>query len=439
MARGEYWNSEIETMAEEKLKQLQLSKIKRLVNYAYYCSPFYREIYDRAGVKPEDIKTLDDMKRLPIISKDDQRASMEREKSPLGGMLTVPLEEIEATYSSAGTTGVPTFSLRTRGEFQEMTEFYARMLWMQGVRPGDRLYSQSAVLHGYVPLPLAGGMKVGASVISLITVPLTAARTLSLIKTLKPTVGFTFPLDAILGVEEEAIKQGYDPAEILSCFRFVATAGEIVSTSLKNRFADKWGLREGFYDYHALSEIWIMDTDCPEHQGNHFFRDAYYIEAIDPDTEEVVGAGKEAEIVVTNLVLKSMPIIRFKTEDMGILEEERCGCGRTHPRVKWLGRSGWRVNVKGKKIQPFAVQQIFERFPETWSGSLFVVKEKTKEVIDTLKIRCVPDKEPEDPEGLKRRMQAEIKKELDIDSEIEWIPYEQLPVFLHKIKRIVEE
>jgi phenylacetate-CoA ligase len=442
--KAEYWDPNMETMPLEKLKELQLEKLKYIIDYAYNSSPFYRRRFDEAGVKPEDIKTFDDFKKkVPIVRKDDLRADMEKTQAMFGENLAIPITEIEHIYHSSGTTGIPTFSARTRDEYDILVECLCRSYWSGGLRPGDVFINVSATFQGSPTIMCAAGVKIGASVIptSLTTaLPITNEDWTRSAYWLKPTY-FGAALDAALALESEAKRLGLEKEyeSLISNFRTGNLYGEVITPGMRKRFINDWGL-EDVSIYHALSEIQFIDLDCSDHSGSHIWMDEWFIYSVDPDTGEETKPGEMGEIVITSLVHKASPIVNYGTEDLAYFSEERCNCGRTHPRVEWMGRTGWVVNVRGRKINPPEVQTMFETFPETSEALLTLVKEKEREQMDKLRIKAVYDEKiTKDPAELKVRIERELEEKLKVPAEIKWIPYAELPMRVHKIVRIMEE
>jgi phenylacetate-CoA ligase len=440
--KAEYWDPNMETMPLEKLKKLQLEKLKYIVNYAYNASPFYRRRFDEAGVKPEDIKTFDDFKKkVPIFRKDDLRDSMEKTQTMFGDNLAVLANEIDRIYHSTGTTGVPTFSPRTRDEYDILLECLCRSYWSGGLRPGDVFINVSVTFQGSPTLMCAAGTKIGAAVIpSLVAFPFTCEEVIREGRWLKATY-FGLGLDGALAFESEAKRLGLEKEyeRMISNFRTGNIYGEVITPGMRKKFINDWGL-EDVYIYHALSEIQFIDLDCSDHSGSHIWMDEYFIYSIDPDTGEEAKPGEMGEIVITSLVHKASPIVNYGTEDLAYLREEKCNCGRTHPRAEWMGRTGWTVNVRGRKISPPDVQITFETFPETRDAILTLVKEKEREQMDKLRIKAVYDeKVTKDPADLKLRIERALEEKFKVPAEIEWIPYSEVPMMYHKIRRVIEE
>lgn len=441
--KGEYWDPEIETMPLEEVRKIQLEKIKSLVKHAYDNAPFYRKRFDEAGVKPEDIKTLDDFrKKIPIFRKEDVRAEVEGTGDPFGGMLTVPLEELDAIHCSTGTTGIPTLTGLTTDEIDRFGDAIAKCIWGLGVRPGMRIMSQFPIFcpHRW----WHWGSSLTASVDKIggceIFVGTFIGHVLGISVFDDPISKFEFDLWGLLVLDfvgaalDECNKRGIDPKDVIKAKRAV-TAGEILTPLLRNRYEEKFGCQ--FYDGSGASEVMGHAIECYVREGgNHYQVDQCYIEIIEPDTGELLEAPGIGEIVATNLYMRAVPWIRFATEDYSELHEERCKCGRTSPRMKTVDRTGNVLKIKDKRITPYDVRLIFEGYPET-EGAVFNML-KYSEQMDRLKMNAYYNPAiTKNPDELKNKLVREIKQKHGVDAEIEWIPWGKIGA-TYKVQRVID-
>jgi phenylacetate-CoA ligase len=435
--KDEYWDPEIETMPLKELKELQLEKIKYIVNYAYSMSPFYRRGFDEAKVKPEDIKTLDDFrKRIPVFRKDDVRAEIERTGDLLWGNRTVPRESIAQICPSTGTTGVPTPQYGSRDDVELVAEYQVRNWWMERLRPSTRAALPLAHWHWHAYYE-AGLRKLSPATIILPPppFPLYTEPLIEATKRLRPEFFFSV-LDQVLDINEWCRKRGTLPREEFPSVKYMCTGhGEAVTPHVREMLIEMWGLEDCF-DMGGCGDILWNYSDCFAHEGAHLWADFGYAEIIDPETNEPLEPGARGEWTVTTFC-KAQPFIRYATEDYGDLIEEPCPCGRTHPRIKIYTRTGWLTKIKGVKVDPYSLRLILEGFPETAEANFSIMREAKE--MDVLKFQAVYDaKITKDPEELRNRVREAIKKEMGVDSEITWVTWEELPKILHKIRRIVD-
>jgi phenylacetate-CoA ligase len=433
----EYWNPKAETMPVKELKELQLGKIKYIVNYAYATSPFYRRRFDEAKVKPEDIKTFDDFrKRIPIFRKDDVRAEMEKTGDLFWGNRTVPLENILQVTPSTGTTGIPTPGYASRDDLELISECDARNLWMHGLRPNMKALMFSMHWH-WNTYHWAGMRNINPKTIMFMQGPLlmgvgmenwveTALR-------FKPD-WIIAPMDMIIDINGICERKGISPKDF--SIKYISGGiGEAVTPLQRKDTIERWGV-EDLFEASGVGDLTWAIRDCFAHEGMHAWDDVGYSEIVDPETNEPLQPGERGEWVATTF-FKSQPFIRYGTEDYGDLTIEPCACGRTHTRFRPYTRTGWLTKIAGKRIDPYSLRVILEGFPETSDASFSIIREAKE--MDKLKFQAVYDaKMTKDPEELKNRIREVIKREMGVDAEITWVTWEELPKILHKIRRIVD-
>ncbi|MGQ9720379.1 MAG: phenylacetate--CoA ligase family protein [Candidatus Jordarchaeum sp.] len=441
---SEYWNPQMETMKKAELDEIKLKRIKAIVSYAYRNSQFYKELYDEMGVNPEDVKTYDDFRnKITLFRKDQIRDKRVETGDPFGTMLTIPPDQIERIHPSTGTTGAPTFTALTAEEVHVASEPCTRLAWMWKIRPGMRLLSAIHFVGfwGWWSTFL-GVLTMNKLGLNTELIAYNAYLHLFGFPTARMSLGkfkgdwALLPPDTALACINEFAKMGKDPKDAIPGLKYVTSAGEAISPKHRKYLMEKFGLLDWF-DAWGCSDPFTIAGECHVHDGLHAYSDYWTLELIDTETEELLGPGERGEIVVTNLWMRALPFIRFGTEDFGEQIDETCDCGRTHPRVKVYDRASWVVDVAGKKVSPFSLRLIMERHPETEEASFNIIKDAKK--MNILKIKAsYKEGITKDPEELKNRIAGDIKKELGVEAEIEWIPYEQLHKTLHKITRMVD-
>ena len=349
-----YWNEKIETMPRPELEKLQLERLKEIVKFSYENSPYYKRTFDAAGVSPDDIHELSDLAKFPFINKQTERET-QGVGSFLGELCCVPEEEVIFISSSSGSTGVPTISPFTKEDFDEFQDTESRWFWQVGMRPKDR-YIHALHFSLYVGGPdVIGAQNLGALCIWGGTLP--SERLLFILKTYQPTIIWTSPSYAwYLG--ETAKKNGIDPKKDLA-IKTIIVAGEMGGSIETTRKAieDLWGAK--VYDFYGLSDIYgACAAMCDAKDGLHIAEDQIYVETVDLHTGKVIPNGQVGELVYTTLRKKARPMIRFRTGDIGRIDQTKCSCGRTHGRIHILGRKDDMFIVSAVNVFPSDIEAV---------------------------------------------------------------------------------
>lgn len=349
-----YWNEEIETMPRPELDKLQLERLKEIVKFSYENSSYYKRTFDAAGVSPDDIHELSDLAKFPFINKQTERET-QGVGSFLGELCCVPEEEVIFISSSSGSTGVPTISPFTKEDFDEFQDTESRWFWQVGMRPKDR-YIHALNFSLYVGGPdVIGAQNLGALCIWGGTLP--SERLLFVLKTYQPTIIWTSPSYAwYLG--ETAKKNGIDPKKDLA-IKTIIVAGEMGGSIETTRKAieDLWGAK--VYDFYGLSDIYgACAAMCDAKDGLHIAEDQIYVETVDLHTGKVIPNGQVGELVYTTLRKKARPMIRFRTGDIGRIDQTKCSCGRTHGRIHILGRKDDMFIVSAVNVFPSDIEAV---------------------------------------------------------------------------------
>lgn len=347
-----YWDERIETLPRKVLEQYQTEQLAKHLELAYNNSGYYREAFDKAGVKPSDFKQLSDLTKFPFIYKKIER-DRQLLKPLLGDMIAVDEAEVVFVSASSGSTGVPTLSPFTARDFAEFQDVQSRNFWMAGVRPTDR-YVHALNFTLFVGGPdVIGAQNLGALCLWVGTVP--SERLLYILKEFRPTVIWTTPSYAwYLG--ETAKKQGIDPAKDLA-IKTIIVAGEAGGSipATRNAIEALWNAK--VYDFYGISDIFgSCAAMCSERNGLHLAEDHMLVEVINPETLEPVPDGQRGEIVLTTLRKTARPMIRFRTGDIGTVNREPCPCGRTHARINITGRLDDMLIVSGVNVFPSDIE-----------------------------------------------------------------------------------
>jgi phenylacetate-CoA ligase len=350
-----YWNKTIETMSREELNKLQAERLKRTVEKIYTNVPYYREKMQALGLLPGDIKTVDDLKKLPFTTKQDLR-----DNYPFG-MFAVPMDEIVRIHASSGTTGKQTVVGYTGRDIEVWSECMARCLVMAGQDHSSRVQ----VSYGYGLFTGGLGAHYGAERIGASVIPTSSGNTTRQINVIKDfgTTCICCTPSYALYIAETMEEMGISKDDIkLTAGIFGA---EPWTVGMRKELEQRLGIRA--HDIYGLSEIMgpSVSQDCECQNGLHVWEDCYIPEIIDPDTGEVLPEGSVGEIVFTTINKEGIPLIRYRTRDISSLNSELCACGRTHIRMsKPTGRSDDMLIIRGVNVFPSQIESILMEMGE---------------------------------------------------------------------------
>ncbi len=416
----------------EELEALKLKRLQETVERAYHLVPFYRKKFDEAGVKPSDIKTLEDLQKLPFTTKQDLR-----DNYPFG-LFAVPLSQVVRIHSSSGTTGKPTVVGYTENDMKVWTEVMVRTLLMADVSEEDVVHNA----YGYGLFTGGLGFHYGAEAIGAAVVPASGGftkRQLMLMKDFGATILCCTPSFA-LHLAEVAKEEGYNPRED---FRLRAGffGAEPASEGLKRTVAEEWDIQ--YVEAYGLSEIIGpgVAASC-EHGSLHIFEDHFIPEVIDPETGEVLPDGEEGELVFTTITKQALPMIRYRTKDITVLHREPCKCGRT---IVWMesikGRADDMLIVNGVNVFPSQVEHVITRVKGVTPNYVIVVDKKG--VLDKLEVWVEVDERMLTDgvgtlERLQKRLEEELLNHLFINAKVKLVEPKTLERSMGKAKRIVD-
>ena len=371
----QYFNPELETLSRDALEALQLERLKKTVNHCMNAE-FYRKRFAELGITPDDIQTLDDVRKLPFTTKEDLR-----ENYPFG-LACVPLRECTRLHSSSGTTGNPTVVLHTQRDLDEWANAVARCLWMVGSRPDD-VFQNSA---GYGMFTAGLGFQYGAERVGMLTVPAAAGNTTRQIKFIRDfgtTVLHAIPSYASR-IYEVMKEEGCNPRRDTK-LRVLCIGAEPHSEEQRQRIEQNLGVKA--YNSYGISEMMGPGVafECPEQNGLHIWEDYFIVEIIDPVTLQPVPDGQLGELVLTTINREAMPLLRYRTRDLTRILPGECPCGRHHRRLARLqGRSDDMIILKGVNIFPIQIEKILLKFKELSTDYLITIE--TKDGNDTMTI-----------------------------------------------------
>jgi phenylacetate-CoA ligase len=328
ISQQRYWNPVLETLPQEKLRDLQLRKFKKIFEWAYTHSKFHRSLYDETGIKPDDVHSFEDIRRVPTVEKSMMRDIQRKDPFPYGDALCVPIEEVSNFRQTSGTTGQPVYQPDTWQDWEWWAECWSFILWSQGYRPTDRVF----VPFGYnIFVAFWAGHyaaeKIGAEVVPGGVLD-TQARILK-IQELRCTAMMATPT-YVLGMADTAkSKMGIDPATLT--IKRITCAGEPGASipTTKKRMEEAWGAK--VYDHAGATEIGAWSYECDEQPGGLHVNEAFFlVEIQDPDTGEYIEEpGRRGKMIITALDRFAQPCVRFDSKDVIEWSEEPCACGRT--------------------------------------------------------------------------------------------------------------
>nr|WP_256218203.1 phenylacetate--CoA ligase [Moorella thermoacetica] len=420
-------------MPEAELQELQLERLQATVRRAFFDVPFYRRAFQEIGLEPGDIKSLDDLQRLPFTTKQDLR-----DNYPYG-MFAVPMSEIVRIHSSSGTTGKPTVVGYTRHDIDVWSELMARALVCGGATRHDII--QNAYGYGLFTGGLGihyGSERLGASVI-----PISGGNTkrqVMIMKDYGSTVLTCTPSYA-LHIAEVMAEMGIKPEEIkLRCGIFGA---EPWSESMRQEIEKRLGISA--VDIYGLSEVIGpgVGIECQEKNGLHIFADHFLIEIIDPVTGKQLPPGQRGELVITSLTKEALPVIRYRTRDITSLIPGPCPCGRTHPRVaRFTGRTDDMLIIRGVNVFPSQVESVLLEMGGTEPHYLLIVDRQGS--LDTLEIKVeVSETLFSDKvrrlEDLEKRLRHELESTLGISVKVTLVEPKSIQRSEGKAVRVIDK
>lgn len=431
-----YWNPIIETLPREKFQKLQLKKFQNIFKWAYEYSKFYRKLYSEAGIEPGDIKSLEDVQKVPKIEKPMMRTIQGEDPYPYGDMLCVPLEKVTTYHQTSGTTGQPIYQPETWQDWEWYSETWACVLHSHGFRDYDRVF----VPFSYNVFIAWWGAHYAAEKIGCEVIPggglNTEARILKM-RDLRATAFVATPTYVLAMADTAKTKLGIDPAKDLQVSKITVggePGGSILAT--RKRMEEAWGAK--VYDAAGTCETGTWSYECLAQCGLHINEALFLVELEDVNTgEPLLQPGRVGNLVVTAFDRMAQPCIRFNTKDLAEWSaEEQCECGRTFRLLKGgiLGRSDDMTKVKGVLLGPTVIEEIVRGSPQLGDEfEVIVVKKGDRDDI-TLKVELIPEYK-----GEKSSVEEELMRELRIKTNLrfnlEFHDYGSLPRYEMKSKR----
>jgi phenylacetate-CoA ligase len=428
-----YWNKEIETLDRTSLAKLQLERLKETVFWALK-TPFYKKRLGKCGItSADDIKTLDDIKKIPFTSKDDLRESYPT------GLLAVPHEDVVRLHTSSGTTGIPTVIYYTKEDLHNWTELLARSIYATGSRKGDVF--QNMMSYGMFTGGL--GLHYGAEKVGMTVIPVGGGNTkrqLQLMKDFRTTVLHITP-SYCLHIHSKLAEFGVSLKDL--ALKKAYLGAEPYSENTRKKVEELYGMDA--YNSYGLSEMNGPGVafECTYKCGMHIWEDAYFTEVINPSTLDLLGHGEEGEIVFTNLVRRATPLLRYRTRDLSSVSEKPCKCGRTHRLLARItGRSDDMLIIGGVNVFPSQIEEVIMRIPEVGTNyQIYVSRDGSLDKL-TVKVEIYQKMFTGDLkqlDALKGKIKDELRASIVLNPVVELHEPGALPVFEGKAQRVVDQ
>ncbi len=434
--RGELymiWEEAYECMPLDELYSLQTARLKSLVKNVYEHVPFYKELFDAHGVTPGDIRSVDDIARLPFTYKSNLRDNYPFQ------MFAVPIEDVIEIHASSGTTGKPTVVAYTRNDLKLWSTVMARTIAMAGAQRGDII--QNA--YGYGLFTGGLGVHYGALELGIPVVPMSSGNTqkqLQLMHDFNTTIITCTPSYALY-MAEEAKDRGIDLRE--SPIRIGIFGAEPWTEQMRDKIEELWNITA--LDVYGLSEIIGpgVAQECIGKNGLHIYADHFYPEIIDPATGTPVKKGNEGELVITTLTKEALPLIRYRTGDIVSITHEPCSaCGRTLPRIsKVLGRTDDMLIIRGINVFPSQIESVLLNIKGAQPHYQLIIDRE--HALDTIEVQVEVDEnffsdEIKVLEQLQYTIKKEIESVLSLSVKVSLVEPKTIARSMGKAKRVID-
>ncbi|MFZ5906718.1 MAG: phenylacetate--CoA ligase family protein [Nitrospirota bacterium] len=426
-----FWQQDIETISRRALEELQLKRLKKTVRLAHKNIPFYQEHFSKLQIRPQDITSLKDIRKLPFTTREDLRAYY-----PFG-MLAVTKEQVVRLHTSSGTTGKPKAIFFSKRDVDRAAELIARCLVMTGVAKDDVL--QNMMTYGLFTGALV--MHYGAEKVGVLVIPAgpgNTKRQISLMQDFRTTTLHITPSYALY-LASVMHNEGLDPQKDFT-LRRAYLGSEPYSEETRKKIEKFFHI--DVYNSYGLSEMNGPGVafECKEKNGMHLWEDNFFMEIIDPDTGKPLPDGEKGELVLTTLCREAMPILRYRTSDITTILPGRCRCGRTHRRIsRIIGRTDDMIIVRGVNIFPQQIERILMGVKAVAQNYQIVL-----ESYDQMTVRVEIAKELFDGKvdhliNLKNDLTEKLRAEILVRPKVELLEPGTLPVSEGKSVRVIDK
>ncbi len=426
------WNREMETMPRADLEKLQAERLRKTVDRVYENVPFYRQKLQAAGIKPDDIRGVQDLAKLPFTYKQDLR-----DNYPFG-LFAAPKDEIVRVHASSGTTGKMTVVGYTKKDIQTWSEVMARTLGCGGVTNQDTVQ----VAYGYGLFTGGLGAHYGAEWLGATVIPISGGNTKRQLQIMVDfgTTAIACTPSYSLFMAETAAEEGIDVRALPVRVGFFGA--EPWSNNMRKEIEEKWNIKA--IDIYGLSEVIGpgVASECLAQDGLHIWGDHFLAEVIDPNTGEVLPYGEKGELVFTCITKEALPLIRYRTRDISILYNEPCSCGRTHLRMRRvMGRTDDMLIIRGVNVFPSQIESVLLEIGETEPHYQLIVDREGN--LDDLEVwvemseRLFSD-EVRKLEEIEGKIKREIASTLGISARVKLVEPKTIARSEGKAKRIID-
>lgn len=427
------WNENAECMGRQEKEEMQLALLQKQVKRVYEKVPFYKEKFDEAGFHPDDLKTLEDIRKIPFTTKADLRDAY-----PFG-LFAVDDDEIIEIHSTSGTTGTPVVSGYTQKDIDIWGECTARAIAMAGGDKNSKIQNS----YGYGLFTGGFGIDHGAKYMGATVIPMSAgntARQLKIMEDFKSDILTCTPSYAMY-LAESLEKEGYTAEDI--SLKGGIFGAEMWTEEMRKSLEEKLGITA--HNIYGLTELMGpgVAAECKYQTGLHIQEDHFYPEIIDSETGEVLGDDKEGELVLTNLTREGMPVIRFRTKDITTLRRDECPCGRTTVRMDRItGRSDDMLKIKGVMVYPYQIETaILQIEGLTANYQIHVSRPHTLDEVE-IKVETSPEvfsDEMKKIEQFERMVARKIQSAIGISVDVTLVEPESLPRSEGKAIRVIDD
>jgi len=422
----------MECIDRKKLQELQLRKLQETVKRVYDKVPFYRKKLDEANIKPDDIKKLEDIRKIPFTTKEDLRQNYPY------GLFAVPLKDVVRIHGSSGTTGKPTIVGYTKNDIEMWSECVARIVTAAGATRED----VAQIAFGFGLFTGAFGLQQGLEKIGATIIPMSSGNTekqIMMMQDLGTTVLVSTPSYALY-MSEVAEQMGIKNGDLKLRLGLFGAEGH--TEEMRKELEKRWGIQ--VTENYGLSEIVGPGVagECLEHKGQHINEDHFLFEIIDPESGEVLPWGEKGEIVITPLSKEALPLLRYRTKDISYIMDDPCPCGRTTARMaKIQGRSDDMLIIKGVNVFPSQVESVLLNIEGVGPHYQLVVRkngfvddlEVLVEVVDSSLLEKFSELE-----ALEQRVKSKIHTVLGIDTKVRLVEPRSIERSMGKAKRVID-
>lgn len=424
------WNKKWECAPRKDIEEIQLERLKATVKRVYDNVPYYRKTLDSMGVHPQDIRKLDDIRKLPFTTKD-----VLRDNYPFG-LFAVPKDELLRVHASSGTTGKPTVVGYTRNDLETWSELVARVVTQAGVTNKD----MAQVAFGYGLFTGAFGLHYGLEKVGAAVIPVSVGNTerqIMLMQDFEATALISTPSYALY-MAEVAEKMDIAPKKLP--LKYGLFGSEACTEEMRQELEKQWGIL--VTDNYGLSEVMGpgVSGECQFQNGMHIAEDHFIVEIIDPVTEEPKDYGEEGEVVITTLTKEAIPIIRYRTRDISSLNPEPCRCGRTSMRMKKIsGRTDDMLIIRGVNVFPSQIESVLVQSEGLTPNYMLVVTKNG--YMDELEVQVEVTEEIftdrfKELEALEKRIVHRLYTVLGLNAKVRLVAPNSLKRFEGKAQRV---